>query len=378
MLENLRSRVRESTVQLRDEMFSAWIAGRIEEQELYQKSEYLECSFAAPRYQAVVLRTEYDDDAENDARRLCVRQVVDELRIENVQTFLTHEGITLLYSLAAGESADYALVMGELAGAPLSMRVSAGVGSPQMSTDGIVTSYDQAVAALRDRGQSDGAAVFVWSPTLHERVTPIFDSVRFALALRLCDDEYVFRVTESMFALGETPSLEECETNYMMIVSSCRAALGEQCESEGGAYGYSKQAAAIERFRSVPEFCEYAMVMVRRCMDALSVRSTSSSKIVQRAHHLIEMEYAKELTVRRLADECNVNSDYLGRMFKKQYGETISAFLNRVRIQNAIQLLQSTDLNVGQIAEAVGFSDQGYFSTVFKRITGATPSKYAR
>lgn len=73
-----------------------------------------------------------------------------------------------------------------------------------------------------------------------------------------------------------------------------------------------------------------------------------------------------------------VNVNYLSRTFARQTGEKFSTYLNRTRTDKAKELLKAPSPNVHQIAEQVGFgSNPQYFSQVFKKYTGMTPSQYA-
>ena len=57
---------------------------------------------------------------------------------------------------------------------------------------------------------------------------------------------------------------------------------------------------------------------------------------------------------------------------------TPNEYINRLRINQAKELLTNTDMSVFEIAEAVGFSDQNYFGRVFKKQTGTSPKKYIK
>ncbi len=72
------------------------------------------------------------------------------------------------------------------------------------------------------------------------------------------------------------------------------------------------------------------------------------------------------------------NFDYMNRIFRKTTGKTIFQYLTEVRISHAKELLGTTSLKVAQISEKVGFSDESYFSKVFKRCTGMTPMNYMK
>lgn len=70
--------------------------------------------------------------------------------------------------------------------------------------------------------------------------------------------------------------------------------------------------------------------------------------------------------------------DYLNRLFRQSIGKTVFQYLSEIRIAHARELLATSSMKVSQISEKVGFSDESYFSKVFKRHTGISPLKYAK
>ncbi len=75
-----------------------------------------------------------------------------------------------------------------------------------------------------------------------------------------------------------------------------------------------------------------------------------------------------------------MNSDYLGKLFKKETGEKFSNYVMRVRISKAIDLIhQKSDIKIFELAEQLGFGDNPqYFSQVFKKYAGCSPSEYMK
>ena len=106
----------------------------------------------------------------------------------------------------------------------------------------------------------------------------------------------------------------------------------------------------------------------------------------QRAGHSLSLEiiaylkiyYPEKITGERLEKHFYKNFDYMNRIFKKAIGKTIFQWLNDYRISEAQKLLQSNYYTQKQIAENTGFSNEFYFSRVFKKLTGTTPSEYQR
>ena len=77
-----------------------------------------------------------------------------------------------------------------------------------------------------------------------------------------------------------------------------------------------------------------------------------------------------------LAEQMQVSTATVTRRFKKETGQTIPEFLNRTRIRVAKLYMQEENVNLGQVAAAVGFCDASYFSKVFLRYAGITPTEY--
>lgn len=99
---------------------------------------------------------------------------------------------------------------------------------------------------------------------------------------------------------------------------------------------------------------------------------------VQQAIALIEERYAQPLSLRELAEELQLSPGYLSLRIKQQTGLNFSEYLMQVRLRRAQQLLRQTDTRIVQVAAMVGYTDQFYFSRLFKRSTGMTPSEYRR
>ncbi|MBQ7980215.1 MAG: helix-turn-helix transcriptional regulator [Oscillospiraceae bacterium] len=82
------------------------------------------------------------------------------------------------------------------------------------------------------------------------------------------------------------------------------------------------------------------------------------------------------LTVNSLAERLGLNPSYLSKLFAKEMGENLKGFVTNARIDTAQNLLRYTELSYLDISEALGFSSQSAFISVFKKCTGFTPKKY--
>lgn len=105
--------------------------------------------------------------------------------------------------------------------------------------------------------------------------------------------------------------------------------------------------------------------------------SDKNRGISRRVKEYIAEHYSDSgLSVNRISAEMNYSANYLGNAFKREYGESINDYLGKCRVEAAKHLMDETDMRIYEIAFAVGFNDQHYFSKTFRRFAGMSPSEY--
>ena len=98
--------------------------------------------------------------------------------------------------------------------------------------------------------------------------------------------------------------------------------------------------------------------------------------VVRRAQELLESCYRERLTVDGLCGELAVGRRSLERRFKQATGNTISEYLQRVRIESAKKSLETSRKNVTEVMYEAGYTDTKAFRSVFRRIAGLSPLDY--
>lgn len=99
---------------------------------------------------------------------------------------------------------------------------------------------------------------------------------------------------------------------------------------------------------------------------------------MQKILDYIAEHYKESLSLTELANQFHFNPSYLSFYFTSHHGEGFSEYLNRVRIKKSMELLKNSSESISIISEKVGYSEHSYFSKVFKKITGMSPSCYRR
>lgn len=91
----------------------------------------------------------------------------------------------------------------------------------------------------------------------------------------------------------------------------------------------------------------------------------------------LQANYNKEISLHDMADHLGFTQEYLGKLFKKKYGETPQKYLTNLRMTKAKHLLiNEPHLEIQQVGKLVGYQDAYYFSRAFKRYTGIQASEY--
>lgn len=103
---------------------------------------------------------------------------------------------------------------------------------------------------------------------------------------------------------------------------------------------------------------------------------SKGSELTKKAIRYISKNFQHVLTLDEVAGHVHLNASYFSTLFKQSTGSSFKEYLNLVRIEESKRLLANTDYSIIDIALAVGFEDQSYFSKVFKKYTGLTPKQY--
>lgn len=116
-----------------------------------------------------------------------------------------------------------------------------------------------------------------------------------------------------------------------------------------------------------------------------SIPSKKEREYIEKNRHMVEDVknrisycYAESINIELLASAFFVSVSHLQHTFKEQTGISIIDYINKTRIENSKKLLSQTDLHISVIAEKVGIADYNYFSRVFRKYEGISPTQYRK
>ena len=113
-------------------------------------------------------------------------------------------------------------------------------------------------------------------------------------------------------------------------------------------------------------------------LQAEEVTEGKTSSQVQHILHIIEHNYAEDIKLADISADYNLSIGHLSNMIKKETGMTFTEHITKKRIEESKKLLTDEKFSVIEVAEKVGYHDYFYFTKLFKKQTGISPSKFRK
>lgn len=103
---------------------------------------------------------------------------------------------------------------------------------------------------------------------------------------------------------------------------------------------------------------------------------TRNSELLHKTRQYVLRHIDQPIRTEDISRELGMNRTYLCSAFREETGMTLMQYVTQVKLDEAQRLLQVTDKSISEIAYYLGYSSQGYFQNVFKKVLGVTPGKY--
>jgi len=136
----------------------------------------------------------------------------------------------------------------------------------------------------------------------------------------------------------------------------------------------------INEFLSIEDINELKTWMKNRIRflseEIIGVKETRLSSIILSARDYIHKNYCSDITLEDVSKEVNVSPNYFSKLFKDETGSNFIDYLTMLRIEKAKKLLSDSKHYNKEICYQIGYSDPNYFSRIFKKIVGVTPTEY--
>jgi len=287
-------------------------------------------------------------------------------------------------------ASEIALSMRHQVAVDLKGGCSIGVGKLVNSASQIIESYSSSVKALNMKFYTAQLRVYHYDKELvlkegiDNQLNELFDSKRLLVMLRGGAENELLSLIRKGVKIMEKELLQhnQCRALFNRYLSTIELFLTEQKLSfaqilkEGeNPYNYLNN---LETLAAIKSWIE--LVTVTALVVTTDNGKTRTHFVVMQAKRFIEDNYSdNNLGLDSVAENVQVSSNYLSSTFKKILGVSLVSYLTEYRVAKAKQLIDSDPLlTIGEVAQAVGFNDSFYFSKVFSKLEGMSPSTYIK
>lgn len=262
-----------------------------------------------------------------------------------------------------------------------------GIGNAYPGVEQMGKSYQEAQEALKYSRYAAGDSIVVYQDDLHVENTPWnpsqneIEDVKFYIKAGLLEPLEEILPTLYRDGEGRLIDVEYARMLSMTLLSASVNSANEIGLPIGEIFGANSEAFLDTLTgRSAAELETKTIRYVQKLTASVaSFRSDKSKSTLWDILQYIQREMGNpQLSLGAVAAQYHMNDSYLSRIFKKELGFSFSKYLNRLRMERAIQLLGETDMKAYQIGEAVGIPDAYYFSNCFKKYTGKSIRDYKK
>ncbi len=148
--------------------------------------------------------------------------------------------------------------------------------------------------------------------------------------------------------------------------------LAGQTEDFFATTGIESVTAFLDKFKTVEDYVQNLESAVRAAFPSLKGEKISAEDV----KNYVDRHYMEKILISDIAEQFHMDINYISRLFKKKMGKNLKDYLTERRIERAKYLLANTEMKIYEISEAAGYSDYFYFTKVFRKWTGETPSDF--
>lgn len=387
-VELLRSRYTENLPVLRELFYANLLDGHIEPGTERERAARLDIDLQGEEW-AVGLAY-IGSDRRDALSTLSVQKLLEEsLTADRCKLSLYNDWVAVIVSLTESFTIyDLIRVLDRvctLAASYLGLTLTVGVGAPCKELSGMARSAAEARTALEyrsmvGRGQviyigdlePDGGQVLTFEEADERTLTA---AVRLGSEQEVRDAAAALagKIREANPSAGQyNLFLMELVTHLMKMTR--RSGVGVE-EVFGTGFSLPIQDSALPSLEELEDWCAERYLRLRTLIRRR--QTDSAGQTVEAAKEYIRQHYAEsDLSVEKLCAYLHLSSTYFSTLFKRETGTSFTAYVTTVRMEAAAEAIRGTEEKTYLIAQRCGYEDPNYFSYVFKRHFGVTPTKY--
>lgn len=397
----LRESYRASLPLLREMFLNEMVRNPIPEATIQKKlGEYQVDILGARKWLTAIIHVDTEEMGQSGPLRLHEERELIPISVKNLvedhlrdyyrfAIFNTSLGITVIAAIdARNTQTDFISLLDDICKETkriLEVAVTIGIGHGTQQLETVGVSYQSAADALGYKAiVGSGKTIYINDMEPVNRGKLEFDSrdeANLASVIKFGNPGSISQVVREIVGKMEDAKVHARQYQaYLLSVMNSITRLMQQydlnlVEMFGSQEEYLEMLTGVQKSE---EFITWLTSVACRMNEALSQeRDKTKKRVIVDAKQYIQDHYQDpDLSVEMICRELHMSPAYFSTMFRKETGQTYVNYLTEIRLNQAVELLKTTEDKTYVIAQKVGYQEQNYFSYVFKKKFGVSPSKY--
>lgn len=261
------------------------------------------------------------------------------------------------------------------------LKICMGVGNIFSDLACTISAYNSALSALNRTGK-DGGCEFANSIEMNtdkDLASTIRNEQRLLSRITAGDIPGSQNQTSVwLSSLIETQkSLDTVRNDIFRVLLNARMYASEVRKGYSSQSAFSTTFSLISQCVTIDNFLEYLLPQITECTSILyEYKNAKVNPVVAKVRQYVEDNLSQDISLETAASTSHVNPFYLSKLFKDETGRNFIDFVTELRMEKACSLLSHSELSIKEISHETGYSDQNYFSKLFRRKFGVTPTEF--
>lgn len=383
-MERLRSQVEETRASLRQRLLLDLVVGAVSSAQAIEQAEQLGIDLLARSYLVAVIKIELNDPAAqfDYARTSQACNVVSCLAERDPGVLLTKKDLEEIVLIMKGDTDEallekYAWLRGQIEQQMRQMgcQPAFGSGAPKRRITDICASFVEALASLQSADHHNGNGMgngFAKAELLKINKSAVETYLKCGVAEDL--DEFFDTFIRP---LGAT-ILDSAIVRHYIVMDVVLTTAKFLSELGGNIDQVIPDLDLMEDIQTTDQIRQQVQSILLAALAFRDSQITSQhAAMIQQAIRYIDSHYADtNLSLPAVAGQAHLSPSHFCTVFSQETGKTFKEYLTEIRVQRARELLRGTTLKSFEIADQIGYNDPHYFSYVFRKHTGQSPTEY--
>ncbi|QNK41020.1 response regulator [Caproicibacter fermentans] len=395
-VEMLRKAYEDSLPIMRQQFFSGLIEGHLTPEQLSAQAHTFHLNLDVEGWAAALLRADPNIDEKCNLKGkeelipISVKSILDDMlgNFCSFIDFLYYDCVIVIAYFHDNNLIPMINGINEVcksAQRVLNLKVMAGIGTIKPDLHQLRESYREAFTALEySAGMGGDKAIYINDVEPDETARIEFfqeDEEAISNLIKMGDERKIKEKIDSFFSHPKSALLpfDQYRIYLLEIITSFLKVLhaygldGSEIFDEN--FSYTDALTKLQTPDEIKQWC--AQVCIRISSKIKRQRVNNTKILAQHAIEYIEENYQKtSISVEDLCSFLHVSPTYFSTVFKRETGKSFVSYLTEVRLRQAVDLLNTTEDKTYVIAQKVGYAEPNYFSYVFKKKFGVSPSRY--